>query len=91
MRCSPLPCYRHSEQYFLPTARLVQQINEQGAVAGIKVDTGIAALPGADDEGYTMGLNGLRERCQAYYKWRAVLRIDSNFDSGYAGYLDAAG
>ena len=55
----------------------VQQINEQGAVAGIKVDTGIAALPGADDEGYTMGLDGLRERCQAYYKWRAVLRIDS--------------
>jgi len=62
----------------------VQAINEQGAVAGIKVDTGIAPLPGADDEGYTMGLDGLRERCQAYYKqgarfakWRAVLRIDS--------------
>jgi fructose-bisphosphate aldolase class I len=62
----------------------VQIINEAGAVAGIKVDTGIAPLPGADDEGYTMGLDGLRERCQAYYKqgarfakWRAVLRIDS--------------
>jgi len=62
----------------------VQLINEAGAVAGIKVDTGIAPLPGADDEGYTMGLDGLRERCQAYYKqgarfakWRAVLRIDS--------------
>nr|CAA61911.1 fructose-1,6-bisphosphate aldolase [Euglena gracilis] len=62
----------------------VQIINEAGAVAGVKVDTGIAPLPGADDEGYTMGLDGLRERCQEYYrqgarfaKWRAVLRIDS--------------
>jgi len=62
----------------------VQIINESGAVAGIKVDTGIAPLPGADDEGYTMGLDGLRERCKEYYrqgarfaKWRAVLRIDS--------------
>jgi len=62
----------------------VQIINEAGAVSGIKVDTGIAPLPGADDEGYTMGLDGLRERCQEYYrqgarfaKWRAVLRIDS--------------
>lgn len=35
----------------------VQIINEAGAVAGIKVDTGIAPLPGADDEGYTMGLD----------------------------------
>lgn len=62
----------------------VDIINEAGAVSGIKVDTGIAPLPGADDEGYTMGLDGLRERCQEYYrqgarfaKWRAVLRIDS--------------
>jgi fructose-bisphosphate aldolase class I len=62
----------------------VDIINEAGAVSGIKVDTGIAALPGADDEGYTMGLDGLRERCHEYYrqgarfaKWRAVLRIDS--------------
>jgi fructose-bisphosphate aldolase class I len=62
----------------------VDIINEAGAVSGIKVDTGIAPLPGADDEGYTMGLDGLRERCTEYYrqgarfaKWRAVLRIDS--------------
>lgn len=64
--------------------KFVDIITEAGAVAGIKVDTGIAPLPGADDEGYTMGLDGLRERCQEYYrqgarfaKWRAVLRIDS--------------
>ena len=39
-------------------------------------------FPDADDEGYILGLDGLRERCQEYYcqfarKWRAVLRIDS--------------
>ena len=39
----------------------VQVSYEAVAVAGIKVDTGIAPLPGAEDEGYTMGLDGLPE------------------------------
>lgn len=53
---------------------------------GIKVDTGLQPLPGADPiETWCTGLDGLKERAAAYYaqgarfaKWRAVLQITSD-------------
>lgn len=53
---------------------------------GIKVDTGLQPLPGADPiETWCTGLDGLKERAAAYYaqgarfaKWRAVLQITND-------------
>eukprot|EP01010_Urceolus_cornutus_P005016 NODE_843_length_1290_cov_272.000000_g641_i0.p1 GENE.NODE_843_length_1290_cov_272.000000_g641_i0~~NODE_843_length_1290_cov_272.000000_g641_i0.p1 ORF type:complete len:358 (-),score=68.01 NODE_843_length_1290_cov_272.000000_g641_i0:134-1207(-) len=60
----------------------VDIIKAAGVIPGIKVDKGIAPLPGTDDETFTPGLDGLLERCQKFYaegarfaKWRAVMRI----------------
>ncbi|KAF4640227.1 putative fructose-bisphosphate aldolase [Toxoplasma gondii] len=62
---------------------MVQLLKNEGIIPGIKVDKGLATLPGTDDEKATLGLDGLAERCQEYYKagarfakWRAVLSID---------------
>jgi fructose-bisphosphate aldolase, class I len=51
-------------------------------VPGIKVDTGLTVLPRTAGETATTGLDGLPDRCKAYYaqgarfaKWRAVMRI----------------
>ena len=57
-----------------------------GVIPGIKVDTGLQPLPGADPiETWCTGLDGLKERAAAYYaqgarfaKWRAVLQITSD-------------
>jgi fructose-bisphosphate aldolase, class I len=54
-------------------------------VPGIKVDTGLEALPGGDPiETWCTGLDGLLGRAQAYYKqgarfckWRTVLQIST--------------
>lgn len=50
---------------------------------GIKVDIGVFPIQGTVDEGQTMGLDGLADRCKEYYemgcrfaKWRCVLKID---------------
>jgi len=63
-------------------------INESGAVAGIKVDTGAKVLAGSTDEKITEGLDGLRERLKEYYKlgarftkWRGVYSISDKFPS----------
>lgn len=55
---------------------------DQGIIVGIKVDKGTVVLPGTDNETTTQGLDGLAERCAAYYgkgarfaKWRSVLKI----------------
>ncbi len=57
-------------------------LREAGVIPGIKVDTGAKPLAGHEGEKVTEGLDGLRERCEAYYalgarfsKWRAVYRI----------------
>ena len=62
---------------------LVDVLGAQGIVPGIKVDTGLQPLPGTDGETSTQGLDGLADRCAAYYKqgarfakWRAVIKID---------------
>jgi len=63
-------------------------INESGAIAGIKVDTGAKVLAGSADEKITEGLDGLRERLKEYKKlgarftkWRGVYSISEIFPS----------
>ena len=63
-------------------------ISLSGAVPGIKVDTGAKVLAGSVEEKVTEGLDGLRERLQAYYKlgarftkWRGVYSISDKFPS----------
>jgi fructose-bisphosphate aldolase class I len=62
---------------------MVDILNEQGIIPGIKVDTGLTNLAGSDGEQSTMGLDGLGKRCADYYKqgarfakWRCTLKID---------------
>ncbi len=43
-------------------------ISENGAVPGIKVDTGAKILANSPEEKITEGLDGLRERLKEYYK-----------------------
>lgn len=62
---------------------MVELLQKQGIIPGIKVDKGLETIPRTDEEKATMGLDGLAERCQKYYaagarfaKWRAVLTIN---------------
>jgi len=61
----------------------VEELTKRGVVPGIKVDAGVVALPGSEDETTTGGLDGLGARCKEYYelgarfaKWRAVMNIN---------------
>ena len=61
-----------------------------GIVPGIKVDTGAKTLAGSPNEKITEGLDGLRERLQAYHKlgarfakWRAVIDIAEGIPTAY--------
>jgi fructose-bisphosphate aldolase class I len=65
---------------------LVDVLQRQGIIPGIKVDKGAKALAGFAGERITEGLDGLRERLAEYRelgarftKWRAVIAIESNF------------
>ena len=67
---------------------IAELISISGAVPGIKVDTGAKVLAGSTKEKITEGLDGLRERLQAYYKlgarftkWRGVYNISDKFPS----------
>jgi fructose-bisphosphate aldolase class I len=60
----------------------VEVLRSRNVIPGIKVDKGVADIPGTDGETYTMGSDGLAQRCAKYYeagarfsKWRAVLKI----------------
>ncbi|MEE9277990.1 MAG: class I fructose-bisphosphate aldolase [Dehalococcoidia bacterium] len=62
--------------------RLVETLQRQGVIPGIKVDTGAEPLAGSPEERVTEGLDGLRERLHEYRelgarftKWRAVITI----------------
>eukprot|EP00168_Porphyra_purpurea_P009724 TRINITY_DN2388_c0_g1_i3.p2 TRINITY_DN2388_c0_g1~~TRINITY_DN2388_c0_g1_i3.p2 ORF type:complete len:215 (-),score=70.68 TRINITY_DN2388_c0_g1_i3:334-978(-) len=78
-------CIMFEETLFQSTGdgkQFVDVLNEQGIKPGIKVDTGLTALPRTKNETATTGLDGLPERCARYYaqgarfaKWRAVMRI----------------
>ena len=59
-------------------------IINNGAIPGIKVDTGAKPLAGSIEEKITEGLDGLRERLKVYYKlgarftkWRGVYSISN--------------
>ncbi len=62
---------------------LVDILQRQGILPGIKVDLSVTALPGSPGEFVTEGLDGLRGRLAEYRalgarfaKWRAVIVID---------------
>ena len=78
------------------TKTIPELINESGAIAGIKVDTGAKSLAGSPDEKITEGLDGLRERLKQYYKlgakftkWRGVYSISNKFPSDLSIYSNA--
>jgi fructose-bisphosphate aldolase class I len=63
---------------------LVDLMNSQGALPGIKVDKGLQPI-GDSDETVTVGLDGLDKRLKEYSllgakftKWRAVIKIGNN-------------
>ena len=63
----------------------------KGIIPGIKVDTGAKPLSWHEGETVTEGLDGLRGRCEEYYrmgarfaKWRAVLKISGDLPSAAA-------
>ena len=69
-----------AEDAFVTSRQLAQK---EGILVGIKVDKGVAPLPGTDGETDVQGLTDLGARCQKYYaagarfaKWRAVIKID---------------
>ena len=63
-------------------------LESKGIVPGIKVDKGIVLIAGTEGENAVQGLDGLADRCKAYYakearfaKWRAVLKIGAGLPS----------
>ena len=77
---------------------MAKVLRDQGIIVGIKVDTGAQALPGADGELVTEGLDGLRGRFAEYKelgaqfsKWRAVITIGSEIPSDYCIAANAQG
>ena len=61
---------------------MVQLLQDNDIVPGIKVDKGLAPLVNSNNESWTQGLDGLAQRCAEYYKagarfakWRAVISI----------------
>ena len=70
--------------------RLVEILVDSGIVPGIKVDRATKPLAGAPGERVTEGLDGARERLEAYRtlgarfaKWRAVIAIGDGIPSTY--------
>jgi len=77
---------------------LIDLIRAAGVIAGIKVDKGLAIIPGTDEETLTQGIDGLGARCADYYKkgvrfakWRAVLKIGNGCPSENAIIENARG
>lgn len=75
---------------------LVDVLNANGVIPGIKVDKGAKPLAGAPGETVTEGLDGLRDRLDEYYtlgarfaKWRATIHIGADIPSAYAINADA--
>ncbi|TWG94336.1 fructose-bisphosphate aldolase class I [Luteimonas sp. J16] len=77
---------RQSTSTGVPFARY---LDDQGILAGIKVDKGSQPLAGCPGEVVTEGLDGLRQRLEEYRKlgarfakWRAVIRIGEGIPTG---------
>jgi len=91
---SPIP-YTYIES--LLVNRFVELIKDLGLIPGIKVDTGVKELFGAENgESTTQGLDDLDKRCKEYKengcdfaKWRCVLKIGKNTPS-YQAILENA-
>ena len=67
---------------------MVEVIKDAGMIPGIKVDKGAISLAYCPTETVTEGLDGLRDRCEEYFKigarfakWRAVIRIGKGIPS----------
>ncbi len=63
-------------------------LKDKGIIPGIKVDKGLAVIPGTDGEKVSQGLDGLRGRLDEYVelgarfaKWRAVITIGKDIPS----------
>ena len=76
--------------------KIPEIIFDQGALPGIKVDTGAKTLAGSEDEKITEGLDGLRERLKVYSKlgarftkWRGVYIISNEYPSKLAVYSNS--
>ncbi|MFN7096671.1 MAG: class I fructose-bisphosphate aldolase [Gammaproteobacteria bacterium] len=70
---------------------IVDILNKNNIIPGIKVDTGLTTLAGTDGEKVTQGLDGLAQRLATYKemgarfaKWRAVFNITANKPSQLA-------
>ena len=68
--------------------KIPELISSNGALPGIKVDTGAKVLAGSPEEKITEGVDGLRERLTEYYqlgarftKWRGVYNISNSYPS----------
>jgi fructose-bisphosphate aldolase, class I len=75
---------------------MVELLNAEGILAGIKVDKGTVPLAGSEAELVTEGLDGLRARFDAYVglgarfsKWRAVIKIGPGLPSRYCIHVNA--
>ncbi len=75
---------------------MVEHLNAEGILAGIKVDKGALPLAGSEDELVTEGLDGLRARLEEYAalgarfsKWRAVIKIGERAPSPYGLHVNA--
>ena len=84
------------KQKSLTNKKIPELISSNGAIPGIKVDTGAKILANSPDEKITEGLDGLRERLKEYYKlgarftkWRAVYSISENYPSKLSIYSNA--
>lgn len=71
-------------------------IQQAGMIPGIKVDLGAKPLAGHPGETVTEGLDGLRERLQAYFeqgarfaKWRGVINIGDGLPTDGAVHVNA--
>lgn len=75
---------------------LVQLLQAENVIPGIKVDGGAKALPGSPEEKITEGLDGLPDRVAEYVKlgarfakWRAVITIGDGMPSDYCIHTNA--
>ena len=73
-------------------------LEDRGIIPGIKVDKGLAPIPGTREEKATQGLDGLGDRLSAYAgqgarfaKWRAVIQIGNHQPTRLAVDVNAHG
>jgi fructose-bisphosphate aldolase class I len=75
---------------------LIEVLNDQGIIPGVKVDEGTQPLPGSPEEQVTEGLDGLRQRLRRhaemgarFTKWRAAIKIGDGTPTAYSMRMNA--